>query len=543
MSSEGLQVGIFLAGGLLLMLLGVVIFRENPGRRLNRITAAMLFFAGLGSLLAAIGSNLAEIYAADPTEAAEGGSTFTRLTELAVLWEFFFPTLVYFSLTFPRESNTLRKHPRLVWLLYFPYLFHLLIVVLKLGWDPLESINIGQAPGVLNLFAVVVKLAIDLLSQLFDLVYRGHLKLWAVVNVFYVIAAMFFLSRARRETSSRRLALQVSIVQIGVGLSIGLYILVNAIPLLLNLLPPEWLTAFFNLLSLAIGCGTIAWVIIRHQFLDVQVLAKRSLIYSAATGVVVGVYFLLFTWFQGIYQELAPANSNTSIVQIIFVATAVLTFQPLLARMESIVDRFFIRDQTDYRNVLQQSVRNLIGILDMDSLVRAVYQTIERAFLVERAAVVLLDRTTGTFRYVRRGPPPLKQGQWEVKTPEAFEQEEGFDEQEGDGVVDTFRLTRRGPGKVVFRIGDPVSDALLRASGPVRYELLVADLPEDENEKSSPLEGLTPYLVVPLKQRNTLVGIITLGAKLADTGFNSEELTLLAVLGSQIAESGLSRSG
>ncbi len=214
---------------------------------------------------------------------------------------------------------------------------------------------------------------------------------------------------------------------------------------------------------------------------------------------------------------------------------AVLSFQPLLAKMESIVDRFFIRDQTDYRNVLQQSTRNIIGILDLDSLVRAVYQTIERAFLVERAAVVLLDRTTRTFRYVRRGPPPLKHGAWQVKTPEAFEQEESMDSEVGEGVVDTFRLTRRGPGKVVFRLDDPIAEALVRASGPVRYNLLMDEIPENERTEESPLSGLNPYLVLPLKQRNDLVGIVALGPKLADTGFNSEELTLLSVLGSQIA--------
>jgi len=38
-------------GGLVL-LLGVVILRENPGQRLNRIVAAMLFFSGFGAVLA-----------------------------------------------------------------------------------------------------------------------------------------------------------------------------------------------------------------------------------------------------------------------------------------------------------------------------------------------------------------------------------------------------------------------------------------------------------------------------------------------------------
>ena len=535
MSVAGLQVGIFLAGGLLLMLLGVVIFREDTTRRLNRVTAAMLFFAGFGSMIAAIGASLAGM-GAEAVVPVEGEAPLGNLQELAVLWEFFFPTLVYFTLTFPRESNLLKRHPRAVWLLYLPYLLHLILVLVNLNPDLLNSLRPAEPSGLLESFLKVFGFAVQILGMLFSLLYEAHLQLWAVVNVFYVIFAMYLLSRSRAALTSPRLLLQVTIVQIGIGTSLGILILVRAVPILLDLTPPELLTALATMLSLLIGCGTIAWAIIRHQFLDVQVLAKRSLIYSAATGVVVGVYFLLFTWFSNLYQSLAgETGASSPTVAIIFVTVAVLSFQPLLARMESIVDRFFIRDQTDYRNILQQSTRNIIGILDMDSLVRAVYQTIERAFLVERAAVVLLDRATGTFRYVRRGPPPLKHGAWQVKTPEAFEEDEGFVERAGEGVVDTFRLTRRGPGQMVFGMDDPVADALVRASGPVRYTHLLDEIPEVERAGRAPLKELAPYLLVPLKHRNNLVGVVALGPKLADTGFSSEELTLLSVLGSQIA--------
>lgn len=539
MSLQGLQVGIFLASGLLLMLLGVVIFRENPGRRLNRVTAAMLFFGGLGALMGALGSSLVGTTAVETLETTgEAVSPLRSVQELSVLWEFFFPTLVLFSLIFPRESEAIKQHPRFVWLVYIPYFLHLLIVLLYLDPNLLSDPQWGGGGGLVGSFLKVIKFVVIIISYFFDMIYNAHIQLWAAVNVLFVILAIYLLWRTAKSLENRKLILQVSILQIGIGFGVGIYVLVQVLPRLIPIITmPEWLSGIMLSLALLVGCGSVAWVIVRHQFLDVQVLAKRSLIYSAATGVVVGIYFLLFTWFTNLYQSLmGQQETNPAFVQILFVAVAVLSFQPLLGRLELLVDRFFIRDKTDYRNVLQQSATNIIGILDMDSLIRATYQTLERAFLVEEAAIILLDRKTGAFRFVRRGPPPLKQKEWELKPPKALEEDDTvITESPQDGLLDLRRRAVGGPGRAIFRIGDTVAEALARASGPVRYDRFINEIPDDERGDRPLLEGLKPHLVIPLKQRQDLVGVISLGQKLADTEFNTEELTLLSVLGGQVA--------
>ena len=56
MTGNLLIAGIYMAGGLALFLLGMVIYRENPGERVNRVTSIMMFFGGLGPLLGALGA-------------------------------------------------------------------------------------------------------------------------------------------------------------------------------------------------------------------------------------------------------------------------------------------------------------------------------------------------------------------------------------------------------------------------------------------------------------------------------------------------------
>ncbi|MGH7536127.1 MAG: hypothetical protein ACREMG_11185, partial [Gemmatimonadales bacterium] len=54
MNSFRLLATLNLCLGGLVFLLGLLILRENPRQRLNRVVALMLFFGGLGSILAAM---------------------------------------------------------------------------------------------------------------------------------------------------------------------------------------------------------------------------------------------------------------------------------------------------------------------------------------------------------------------------------------------------------------------------------------------------------------------------------------------------------
>ena len=89
--------------GGLVFLLGFIVFRENPGQRLNRVVALMLFFGGLGSVLAAL-SFLASGGRAGATSGAPD-----LLQNMSYLWEFFFPSLFLFASIFPEEREFARR--------------------------------------------------------------------------------------------------------------------------------------------------------------------------------------------------------------------------------------------------------------------------------------------------------------------------------------------------------------------------------------------------------------------------------------------------
>src|SRR5262249_60880243 len=86
--------------GGLVFLLGFIILRENPSHRLNRTVAMMLFFGGLGAVLAA----LSFIARRTVTTAANAGAA-VLLESVSYLWEFFFPALFLFPVVFPPGTS------------------------------------------------------------------------------------------------------------------------------------------------------------------------------------------------------------------------------------------------------------------------------------------------------------------------------------------------------------------------------------------------------------------------------------------------------
>src|SRR5262245_8962796 len=135
-----------LALGGLVFLLGLLILRENPRQRLNRVVSVMLFFGGLGSVLTA----LSFLSTRPAVGAALAAATTTRgpTQNFEFLWEFFFPSLFLFASLFPAERSFTRKQPHGLlprWapsfelLVYSPHAFHfLLYLALTLSRSSLE---------------------------------------------------------------------------------------------------------------------------------------------------------------------------------------------------------------------------------------------------------------------------------------------------------------------------------------------------------------------------------------------------------------------
>jgi sigma-B regulation protein RsbU (phosphoserine phosphatase) len=479
--------GVYLAGGLVLFLLGTVILRENPRERVNRVTGTMMFFGGLGPILAAFGNVIASLR----PDAHILQSNF--YSNLFYLWEFFFPQLVFFSLIYPTEHRVIRRHPRIwVWI-FLPHLFHLLVTLIFSSPEQILSLlnpqHVGHHLGPLTeVLRVLLKTASLLLAGL----YQVHIKFFSTINLVYVIIAIVILSRGYRALKDPVQKRQARTVLWGVRVSVGIYALAILVPIIAPLDIPPITRSAFVILALLFGAGAIAWGIVRHQFLGLRNIVRQGIVYSATTGVLLTAYLIVI-------RQMDRLVANTLGVQVPyldigFVIIAVIFFQPLLGRMEEYSERLFRRERSDYRNVLQRLTRDIISIFETERLQERITTTLRTASLTDRMALILRDEDSSRFTVVSPDNDPA--------------------------------------GKISFQKEERTVKLMTSVRGPTTRREIEAFLEEEDRDK---LDRLGAYLLVPISHGEELLGVLCLGRKMGARRYNMEDVAMLSVLSGQMA--------
>ncbi len=334
---------VYLVCGVVIFLLGLTLLRVGRASAPTRAAALMLFFAGLGPLLSGSGLVLER-------SLREGAVLYTSMVQnFEYLWEFYFPSLLLFALSFPRENRLLNRFPVIGVVVFLPYIFHLAAMVF--GDRMLEQLV--RLPSVLPGDRGLVDAVREIDFTRFDAVAailvrilkRVHRNLFALVNIAYALVALDLLWRSQRGLVNPRLARQLRTVGLGVAVSVACYTFAK-VSLVLNsaLVPTRVNLALLNLSLVASG-GAIAYAVTRQQFLGVRNVVQRAALYGAVTGLFALVYLVLVrpvTLFFGQYSATSQDVFETG-----FVVLVVLAFQPALERAEALLESVLARGRGD----------------------------------------------------------------------------------------------------------------------------------------------------------------------------------------------------
>ncbi len=471
----------YLTIGVIIILLGIIIFKENFRQRINRITGVMMFFAGTGPIFAAFGLLLQQSPAAN--------MDLEVFRKIFLVWEFFFPQMLLFSMVFPRQLGWPKKHRYLVYLIYFPHLIHFLLILSFSSPDQVSNLIDLQALS--DRFGLIIQpltIFLGLLLSLLSLMYEFHTNFFALINLIYIIAAISLMLWGYRSLENPRFKKQVGLVLWGIRASVGLYAIAFIFPHL-NILHTSQLVAYLLTSgALLIGAGSIAWAIIRYQFLDIRLIIRRGLIFSMASAVLIGIYLMIYG--QGKKFITGILNIQIPVLEVLFIILALLFFQPILNYLEQILERIFMKDRMDYRNVLQDLSHDIMTTLDMNELQEKITSSLKGALSLENVYLLVSSRKDHFILNTEE---------------EQFQ----FDMEE-----EWIRI-------------------LKERDGPIGFDELSAHVAEDHSLDK--LRKLNPYLFIPLIYRSQLVGILILGEKIAKTNFTSEDMTILSVLSNQAA--------
>jgi PAS domain S-box-containing protein len=216
------------------------------------------------------------------------------------------------------------------------------------------------------------------------------------LGAYFVLAATILL-RSYRRAPSGVLRQQLKWVTGGTFAGILPFLIGYILPFFLGVVPQPWMK--FTSLSLALIPLCFAYAIIRYRLMDVDIIFKRGLAYTAATAVVVGIYFLLVALIGELFHTAWPSGRGAGVIAIV---VAAFLFQPLRDWIQARLDRFFYRDRLDYRRTLIEFGRTLTNEVRLDPMLGSVLDRISQALLVDRVAVFLEDRDLpGRFHLAR----------------------------------------------------------------------------------------------------------------------------------------------
>ncbi len=482
-----------LALGLTIFLLGLVILRENARSPVHRATAAMLCAGALGSLLAAVG-RIVEL--GTPTTGEPVDVRYLR--SFAYLWEFFFPSLLYFALVYPWPRLAARRLLGLEVALYVPHACHLALVLFSetlRSTTPLDALTTQVGPG---LWGDLVAVGLQVLDALVVVLLRVHQPLFALVNLAYASVAVGLLARSRARIASARVRGQVAVVLVGLSLCVLGYAFAKLLPILFPWQPSGALESVSTSLALLVASAAIAVAIVRHRFLDMQQLARRSILYGAAALAFAGLYVVVMRQVQRLGTGLGP---GAEAIEAGFMVLLVIAFEPLLTAIETGLENLLRRRTSgDPRSIAGDLARGLGAELDVEGLRRRVATQLRGGLLVRDTHL------------------------WTL-------------EDDGDDLAlcsgdDRQRITATSPLQHLIRF-------LESTPGPVpRLDLhrSFANLPTVERDAVRAWTGDWSFLVsIPVQGR--VRGILAVGPKLTGGRFHREDLSLLDLLSHQIAVS------
>ncbi|MFH1372916.1 MAG: GAF domain-containing SpoIIE family protein phosphatase [bacterium] len=475
----------FLSGGFLIFL-AIMVTRDSFASRLNRVTGAMLLFAGLGPLFVALGTIMQQ---ADST----GSLQESPLYHLQHIWYLVFPLMLLFSWIFPVDRLRGFKHLRVKYLIFLPQLLH---VALALFFDKIAAAvqfletSAAQEGFSSVLLKPVAKLT-SLLFVLIGLIYTYRLAIFSVFHLFYLILALYFLESGRRLVTNPRLLTQTRLVLWGTRAGGGLYTATLVASLLLTEKISDDLKLGLFLVALLIWTAYLIFAVIRHQFLDVRLVFRQSFVVTIMSGLLVGIYILVVVQARKILGPLF--GDQAEVVGYGFIILILLLFQPINNWIDNLVQSMFIRTRSDHRNVLERFSRQVISLFDPRKLLRIIEETLKTALLVERVYFVLFDDTVGEYAILP-----------------------------GEGRPRRTVLARE--------------DLMLRGINLLDTPTFMHSL-SDYSEGSQLAAFLSENrirLVLPLKDANDLLGFVALSDKAAGYHYSSEDINLLGVLSNQI---------
>jgi signal transduction histidine kinase len=238
----------------------------------------------------------------------------------------------------------------------------------------------------------------------------------------------------------------------------------------------------------------IAYAIIRHQLMEIEVIIRRAVVFAGLFAAVYGVLAFFTFLVQEVFQAYTGGNRWLALLPSIFIITIAL--RPLENLLVRWTDKFLFQKKYDYRELLRTFATEVMTVLDLDKLSRLTVDKLADIMKLESCGVLLLNK---------------EKGQYELAASVGIFKKDTILEP-GNTLVTFLDRTR-----LYLSIKDQGKDSKI----PDR-------IMHDMNK-------LKLEIAIPLTIHNEMIGILTLGSKKSGEDFTQDDMSILLALAASLS--------
>jgi len=319
----------------------------------------------------------------------------------------------------------------------------------------------------------------------------GYLGVGALVGV-GIVAHSYLRPASPRERQ------QIKVFLLGVVAGIVPFAALSAVPAALTgrpLVAPQ-----LSILSTAAIPVTLGYAILKYQLLDIRLILRRGTVYAGLVVLITVIYLLMVF---GMQRALATSTTASIIGAAILIAILLaLVFQQSRHLIYRLVNKLFYGRAYDYRQRLKEFSQSMSAILNLDELSDKLVTIASETMQSRKAALFLADETGDRYCVqMVKGLATSNLDQLELSS--------------GSPVIEYFASTRD-----VLTVSEIEN---------------LASMPGTLKLESEFLNRLAPHIIVPLKNKERLIGFLCLGEKQSGDPYPTEDLELLFTMGRQAA--------